>query len=112
MAILLNLPSTTYAPNTNKVRVTPSQSVKNILISLEHFDWPTGPCIEYEIFWDNVSAGKTTLGGDVSRDKAGIPTGLSIVTTIQYGVPPNFTTCDVSVTVVQTLKTAILVESI
>jgi len=112
MAILLNLPSTTYTPNNNKVRVTPSQSVKNVLVSLTHFDWPTGSCIEYEVFWDNVSAGKTTLGGDVVRNKAGIPTGLSIVTTIQYAVPPSFSTCDVSVTVLKTLTTTVLVESI
>jgi len=112
MAILLNLPSTTYAVNTQKVAVNLSQSITQVEISLTHFDWPTGPCIEYEVFWSGVSAGKTTIGGGVVRDKAGNPTGLSTVTTINNGVPYGFSTCHVSVSVLQSLTTAILVESI
>jgi len=112
MAILLNLPSTTYAVNTQKVAVNLGQSITNVLITLTHFDWPTGPCIEYEVFWSGVSAGKTTIGGGVVRDKTGIPTGLSMITTVNNGVPGSFSTCHVSVSVLQTLTTAILVESI
>jgi len=115
MTILANVSSRSYNPAGHTIPFTVNVNATRIETTFTHPNtlaaWPSGPLISYEVLWGGVSQGQSTIGGGVRNDKLGVPIVGNVVTGFSTTKPPGITSGVVRVTVLQTLTTAVLVES-
>lgn len=115
MAILATINSKTYTPQTQVVPFTVAANVAQVIVTLTHANtlaaWPAGPLLQ--IFWRwGIGDGTGTFqtGGGVTTLKNGSPDPAAQATTFGTTKPPNVTSGTVTVTNLQTLTAAVLVE--
>jgi len=116
MTIVVNVSSRQYTPQAATIPFTVNVNATRMETTFTHANtlaaWPSGPLLEYEVLWGGVPQGKGTIGGGVRNDKLGVPIAGNVVTGFGTSKPPGFTSGVVRVTVLQTLNTAVLVESL
>jgi hypothetical protein len=115
MTQLVSVPSQTYSPLARTISFAVDASATQMLVTFTHPNtlaaWPAGPLITYEVLWNGVPQGLSTIGGGVRNDKSGVPISGNVVTTFGTSKPAGLTSGTVRVTALQTLTTAILVEA-
>jgi hypothetical protein len=112
MTVLSSLSSRTFNPQTQDIPFTVAENATLIQVSFTHPDWPeTGPVLQLDVQWGGVPGGVFTTSGGIVRDKAGNPTGGTMVTSLTVSKPPGQTSGSVRAQVLQTFTSAILVES-
>lgn len=115
MAILASVASKPYTPQVSSVPFTVAANATQILVTFTHPNtlavWPAGPLVQIDIDWGNGSTGTFQTGGGVFTEKDGTPTVGNIITTMGTSKPPGVTSGTARITVLQTLTTAVLVES-
>lgn len=111
MTILLSLPASSFAPQTQDFVLSVAPEIQEFRVSLTHGDWPEGECIRCDVLWDGGAAtGQVRLGGGVVRDKAGNPIGGTKTTTWSCYKPAGVTGGTRHLQIVQALNTAVLIE--
>jgi hypothetical protein len=111
MTVLVSVNERQISPQAQDLAFTAPIDATQIVVTLTHGDWPDGVCARAEIMWGGVSSGVFQTSGGVVRDKAGNPTGGTMVTTRTCAKPAGITDGVARVEVLQTLRTAILVEA-
>ena len=115
MAVLVTVPQQQYTPLARTVNFNVAADATRMLVTFTHPNtlaaWPSGALLQFEMLWGGVSQGIGTVGGGVRNDKAGVPIVGNVVTTFGVNKPAGLTQGTVRVTALQTLTTAILVES-
>lgn len=114
MSVLASIPSQTYAPQTRPVAFTVAAGVTHVLVTLTHANtlaaWPAGALVRFDWDWGNGSTGTNQTGGGTQTNKD----GSLIVGNVSYSFgttkPAGVTSGTVTVTNLQTLTTAVLVE--
>jgi hypothetical protein len=108
--ILFSRNNAVFQPGSNSLPFSVDAAVTQITITLEHGDWPEGPCFSLMIDWGTVQTGLFSCGGGLVRDKAGNPTGGTMRVTWTCYKPAGITAGTVHLTVLQRINTAVLVE--
>jgi hypothetical protein len=85
---------------------------ERVTVTLDHPDWPDGECARIEVAWDGAPAIVMTLGGGPKVDVQGNTRAGNILCRWTVTVPSNVTGGVAHITVVQALRTAILVEAL
>jgi hypothetical protein len=115
MTVLVTVPQQQYTPLARTVNFNVAADATRMLVTFTHPNalaaWPAGELLRFEVLWSGISQGISTIGGGIRNDKAGVPIVGNVVTTFGVNKPPGLTQGTVRVTAVQTLTTAILVES-
>jgi hypothetical protein len=115
MTIVANVPSQQYTPLSRNVNFSVAADATQMLVTFTHANtlaaWPSGPLLTFEVLWNGVPQGLATIGGGVRNDKAGVPIAGNVVTAFGTNKPAGLTSGSVRVATLQTLTTAILVES-
>lgn len=114
MSVLASINSRTYAPQTQVVPFTVDVNLTEVVVTLTHPNtlaaWPAGPLVQIFWNWGNGGTGTNTTGGGVRNDKSGVPIVGNVAYTFGTSKPPGVTSGTVTVTNLQTLTTAVLVE--
>lgn len=115
MAVLASINSRTYAPQTQVVPFTVAANVTQVVVTLTHANtlaaWPAGPLVQ--MFWRwgiGDGTGTNQTGGGTQTDKSGALIVGNVVYTFGTTKPAGVTSGTVTVTNLQTLTTAVLVE--
>lgn len=115
MTVLASLSNRTFTPNVNVIPFSVAANATLVQITLTHANtlaaWPDGPLYQFDWDFGNGSTGKNSGDGGIRNGKTGLPIPGNIVTTFGTSKPPGVTSGTVTVTVLQTLTTAVLVES-
>ena len=115
MTVLANVAEQQYSPLARTVNFNVAADATQMLVTFTHPNtlaaWPVGTLLTFEMVWGGVSQGLSTIGGGIRNDKSGVPIVGNVVTTFGTNKPPGLTQGTVRVTALQTLTTAILVES-
>jgi len=115
MTILANVSSRSYNPAGHTIPFTVDVNATRMETTFTHANtlaaWPSGPLITFEVLWNGVPQGLATIGGGIRNDKAGVPIAGNVLTAFGTNKPTGLTSGSVRVTALQTLTTAILVES-
>lgn len=112
MTTLVSVASQSFGPQTRNLNFSVAANATRIQLTLTHPDWPQVPLlIHANLTWAGVDGGLFSCGGDLIRNKAGVPIGGTDVLTWSASKPPGLTSGTCNVQVLETLTTAILVES-
>ena len=115
MTVLVTVSAQQYTPLARTLNFTVAANATQMLVTFMHANtlaaWPVGQLLRFEVLWTGVLQGIGTVSGGVRNDKAGSPIAGNVVTTFSVNKPPGLTQGTVRVTSLQTLTTAILVES-
>lgn len=114
MAVLASINSRTYTPQTQVVPFTVDIAVTQVVVTLTHANtlaaWPAGPLVQIFWNWGNGGTGTNQTGGGIRNDKAGVPVVGNVAYTFGTTKPTGVTSGTVTVTNLQTVATAVLVE--
>jgi len=115
VTILVTVPSQQYTPLARTVNFNVAADATRMLVTFTHANtlaaWPAGALLTFEVLWGGVSQGIGTVGGGIRNDKLGVPIVGDVVTTFGVNKPPGLTSGTVRVTTLQTMTSAILMES-
>lgn len=114
MAVLTSIASQTYPAQTQVLPFTIDGSLTRVVITLTHANtlaaWPAGPLVQTFWNWGNGSTGTNTTGGGRQTNKDGSFITGTVAYTFGTTKPAGVTSGTVTVTNLQTLTTAVLVE--
>lgn len=114
MTILASVNPRTYAPQVSVVNFAVAANVTAVLVTMTHAntltDWPAGPLVQMDWDWGNGSTGTFQTGGGIRNDKSGVPVVGNVSTTFGTTKPPGIAAGKVTITILQTLTSAVLVE--
>lgn len=114
MAVLASVNSRSYAPQTQGVPFTVAAGLTQVTVTLTHANtlaaWPEGALVQLVWNWGTGGTGMNQTGGGAQIDKAGSPIGGAVVYTFGTTKPAGVTSGTVTVTNLQTITTAVLVE--
>ena len=110
MAVLFTQPERNYPPQDNVGTFTVDAAVTRVRISLDHPEWPTGPCVRLRITWPNGDTGVFQSSGGAHLGKDHLPLGGNRILGWECSKPAGVTSGDAHIVVFQALRTAILVE--
>jgi hypothetical protein len=115
MTVLVSLNSRSFAPQVSTIPFSVDAAATQVQVTLTHPNtlaaWPDGPL--YQLDWDfgSGSTGTNSGGGGVRANKDRTPITGAVAMTFGTSKPPGVTSGTVTVTVLQTLTTALLVEA-
>jgi hypothetical protein len=116
VTVLVSLNSRTFAPQDQTIPFAVDAAGTQVQVTLTHANtvaaWPGGPL--YRMDWDfgEGSTGANAGGGGVHINKDGSLVVGNIATTFARAKPSGVTSGMVTVTALQTLTTAVLVEAL
>lgn len=115
MTVLASLSNRSFAADVHVIPFAVEPSATRLQITLTHANtlaaWPAGPLYKFD--WDFFagSTGQNTGNGGILNGKGGVPIVGNIATSFSAPKPPDVTSGTVTVTVLQPVTTAVLVES-
>lgn len=114
MTTLASVNSATYTPRTQVVPFTVPADLTQVVVTLTHANtlaaWPNGPLVQMNWNWGNGGTGTFQTSGGIRNGKDGTPVVGNVSTTFGTPKPPGVTSGTITVTNLQTLTTAVLVE--
>lgn len=114
MAVLASVTSRTYVPQTQVVSFTVDVNLTHVIVTFTHANtlvgWPVGALLQILWNWGNGGTGTNQTGGGTQTNKDGSPIAGSVSYTFGTTKPSGVTSGTVTVTNLQTLTTAVLVE--
>lgn len=111
MPVLVDLAERNWPAQDNDFPVVFEAGWTRIRLTLVHPDWPDGECIRMNVLWSSGDVGQFSSAGGIVRDKAGNPTGGTKTLIWDCPKPEGVTDATIRVSVLQGLRSAVLVEA-
>jgi hypothetical protein len=115
MTVIASLSNRAFAVNEHVIPFSVAVNATRLQITLTHANtlaaWPAGSLYKFDWSFGGQSTGQNTGSGGIRNDKAGSPVAGNVATAFSAPKPLGVTSGIVTITVLQSLTTAALVES-